>query len=213
MVGVLAAVITGSGEFLLHHGEVMSVPLGDGFEYLRGVAPDQATLGHFVGVSGATLYPIGCWHLYLMLRPAGEIASRVLLLLGIMGFLVGAVWLGSRASLSAIVQLPASSDSTTLLELHLSRYEPLLQFIRVTTLGMSVIMVGLILTGRSLYPRWMAVFNPILLIIAIFALASFVPGVARLLAPIALNAAFALTFCLSLAVAMRVPDSKGRSAP
>jgi len=210
-VGLLAAVVTGSGEFLMHHGAAISTPSGDGLDYLRGVTERQATLGHFLGVFGAALYPIGCWHLYLMLRPAGELASRAVLLLGTTGFLVGAVWLGSRASLSTLVQLATSPDSAALLELHLSRYEPLLQFIRVTTLALSAIMVGLILTGHSRYPRWMALFNPILLIVAVFALSAIVPSVGGLLAPIALNVAFAVTFGLSLLAAMRLPDTQMES--
>lgn len=50
-----------------------------------------------------------------------------------------------------------------LLELYALRYETLLQITRLAMLAFPVVFVWLTLTGRSSYPRWVAVLSPILL--------------------------------------------------
>jgi len=64
-----------------------------------------------------------------------------------------------------------------------------------------VIYVWLVLTGRSYYPKWMAVLNPILLIIVSFIIYAIAPSLGKFLMPIALNVAFAIFFVISLIIA------------
>ena len=197
LAGILAAVLVGIGEYLLHFDELARFTSG-GYDFMTGISANRSTIGHFFGVLGATLYPIGCYHIYLMLRPANSRWAFIAFLVGTFGFMVGVVWIGSRASVSALVQLPESADVAQLIQLYDLRYETLLQIIRFTTLILSGIIIWLAITGRSHYPRWMAVFNPILLIIANFILFSLVPEIGKHTMPIALNVAFFIFFSFSL---------------
>ena len=202
MAGLLAATLVGMGEYLLHYDALARFSEG-GYEFMHGISTTRTTTGHFLGVFGATLYPIGCYHIYQMLRPANQRWAFAAFLIGSAGFMVGVVWIGSRASISALMQLPASAEIAGLIELYDLRYETLLQVIRITTLILSVIIVWLCLTGRSHYPKWMALFNPVLMIIANFILFVIAPSIGKHSMPIALNVAFFVFFALSLVFAVK----------
>ncbi len=196
LAGLLAAVLVGAGEYLLHYDALARFTSG-GYDFMKGIPAERSTIGHFLGVFGATLYPLGCYHIYLMLKPANAKVAFVGFLLSSFGFMVGVVWIGSRASISALTQLPVTPDIDVLIQLYELRYETLLQVIRITTLVLSVIIIWLAVTGRSHYPRWMALFNPILLIIGNFILFFLVKDIGKHSMPIALNVAFFIFFALS----------------
>lgn len=197
LVGLLAASLVGIGEYLLHYDALARFADG-GYDFMKGISEHRSTLGHFFGVFGATLYPIGCYHIYLMLRPANSRWAFYGFLLGTFGFIVGVVWIGSRASISALMQLPETPEILALIALYDVRYETLLQVIRVTTLLLSIIIIALSITGRSHYPRWIGIFNPIFLIVANFILFALMPSIGKHTMPIALNVAFFIFFVLSL---------------
>jgi len=201
MAGVIAAILVGIGEYLLHFDAQARFADG-GYGFMLGISDSRSTLGHFFGVFGACLYPVGCYHIQQMLKPANSRWSFAAFLIGSMGFMVGVVWIGSRASISAIAQLPPTPELQHLTQLYELRYESLLQVIRLTTLFISVVFVWLTVSGRSYYPRWMAIFNPIVLIIASFLIYLINPGIGKHLMPIALNVAFLVFFSLSLLVAV-----------
>ena len=200
-VGLAAAVLVGIGEFLLHYdsqGRYTST-----FAFFEGVTRERATIGHFFGVLGAPLYVVGVYHIYLMLRPANEMAARIGGLVMAYGFVVGAVWIGSRSTAGELVNTVALQDQ---LDLYVLRYESLLQIVRGAALVFSVVFIWLCLTGRSHYPRAMAILNPILLIIAAFIVFFTVPEVGKFIMPIALNVAFFVIFSVSLVVASRLQN-------
>lgn len=197
ILGLIAAILVGVGEYLLHYDSLARFSAG-GFEFMQGISASRTTAGHFFGVFGATLYPVGCYHIYLMLSPANQRAAFAAFLIGAFGFMVGAVWIGSRASVSALMQLPEIPEVSQLLSLYELRYETLLQVIRISTLILSVIFIWLTLSGRSYYPRWMAAFSPIVLIVASFLVYLIAPAIGKHLMPIALNVAFFIFFALSL---------------
>jgi len=203
----LAAVLVGVGEYLLHFDTLSRFSQG-GYDFMAGIGDSRSTMGHFFGVIGATLYPVGCYHIYLMLRPADKRWALIAFMLGSFGFIVGTVWIGSRASVSALVQLPPSEMIDHLISLYETRYETLLQITRLTTLILSGIIVWLSISGRSHYPRWIALFNPILLIVANFVLFMVAPAIGKHTMPIALNVAFFIFFLLSVLVAMKVPSGE-----
>jgi len=86
------------------------------------------------------------------------------------------------------------------------RYENLLQVTRLSVLFFSAIFIWLVLTGRSHYPRWMALLNPIFLILASFAIWVIAPVIGVYLMPIALNVAFALLFMFSIYYSRKVKE-------
>lgn len=201
LVGLLGAVLTGVGEFILHFDALAR--FGAENEFFEGISDQRTTIGHFVGVLGAPLYLVGCWHIKLMLQPANKIWSMTAFFVAAYGFAVGAVWIGSRASISALVNAPTSPEIVQLMGLYDFRYETLLQIIRVTVLALSVIYISLTLTGRSHYPKWMAALNPILLILVSFIVYAVTPSIGKYLMPIALNVAFFVLFVASIMIARK----------
>lgn len=160
----------------------------------------RQTLGHFIGVLGAPLYVAGMWHIYLMLKPAGQRLAFLAFVLGAYGFMVGADWIGSRASIGALTHFQDSGGTVDdLISLYQLRYETLLTVVRVTTLSLSLIFIGLVLTGRSHYQKWQAVFSPIVLLIGSFVVYALAPEIGKYIMPIALNVAFGVFFIMSLA--------------
>lgn len=196
LVGLLAAVLVGTGEFLLHFDPLARY---DGsYVFFEAVSENRATLGHFIGVLGSPLYLFGVWHVAKMLQPASKLWSSTAFFVMSYGFIVGAIWIGSRASAAALVAVGQDPAATGLLTLYDLRYETLLTVIRITALIFSLIYVSLILTGRTAYPRWMAVFNPIVLILGNFLVFMLVPAIGKYLMPIALNVSFFIIFAISV---------------
>lgn len=167
VVGLAAAIIVGAGEFLLHFDPLAHFA-EDNYVFMLSISDKQQTLGHFLGVLGAPLYIVGCWHIYLMLKPANQTLAFIAFLLSSYGFMIGADWISSRAGIGAIVHLQQNVEAVEpLIQLYQQRYESLLSIIRITTLVLSLIFIYLVITGRSYYQKWHAIFNPLLLILIV----------------------------------------------
>jgi len=206
VLGLLAAILVGAGEFLLHFDALGRFAEGGAYEFMRGINAERTTIGHFIGVLSAPFYIIGFWHIMKMLEPANPLASRIAFTIMSYGIIVGAVWIGSRAGISTVVNIGSMTDPMSFISLYELRYENLLQVTRLAVLIFSVIFIWLVLSGRSYYPRWMALFNPILLILASFAIWMIAPVVGVYLMPIALNVAFALLFLFSIYHSQKIKD-------
>ncbi len=206
VIGLLAAILVGAGEFLLHFDALGRFAEGGTYEFMLGISAERTTIGHFIGVLSAPFYIIGFWHIMKMLEPANPLVSRIAFAIMSYGIIVGAAWIGSRAAISNVVNSTSMVDPIFFISLYELRYENLLQVTRLAVLFFSVIFIWLVLSGRSHYPRWMALFNPILLILASFAIWMIAPVVGVYLMPIALNVAFALLFLFSIYHAQKIKD-------
>jgi len=211
LLGLLGALLTGTGEFLLHFDPQARFGGTHGYAFMNDISEARLTAGHFFAVAGVPFYFVGFWHLAGMLRPVGEKLAWAVFLITSYGFLFGAVWLGSRASVGSLIHHAQIADVEPLLALYQQRYESLLQVTRVATLLLSVIYIYAVLTGRSRYPRWMALANPILLTVASFVVFGVAPTVGKYVMPIAMNVAFAVFFVCSLGFGdTRAPVGDGR---
>ncbi len=203
-LGLVAAILVGIGEFLLHYDPLARFSETD-YDFMLAASEERQTMGHFFGVLGAPLYVIGCWHIYLMLKPAGQKLAFTAFVLGAYGFMVGADWISSRASVGALIHFQQTGINVDeLIALYQLRYETLLTVIRVTTLTLSLIFIGLVLTGRSHYQKWHAIFNPIVLLISSFVVYAFAPEIGKYIMPIALNVAFGVFFIISMVQARNI---------
>jgi hypothetical protein len=208
IIGVIAAILVGTGEFLLHFDPLARFS-ADSYTFMLAASDERQTAGHFFGVLGAPLYVIGCWHIYLMLKPANQKLAFIGFLTSAYGFMIGADWISSRASIGAIVHFQESGGSLAgLVELYQLRYESLLTIIRATTIVISLIFIYLALTGRSHYQKWQAIFSPIVLLVMNFVIYAISPGIGKYLMPIALNVAFGLFFLMSVVQAKKA-NQKG----
>lgn len=201
IVGLVAAIMTGTGEFLLHYDPLNRY--AEGLDYLADVSAERANIGHFLGSLGAPLYLIGTLHLYWMLRSANQRWAAALAMILAYSFAIAAIWLGSRATLHSLAVSEPSTMISMMRAQYELRYETLLNFARAGVLLVSIIYAWLIVRGPSPYPRWMAIANPILLIAGCFAVWFVIPAVGKFIMPIALNVAFTIIFALSVYFASR----------
>ena len=198
-LGLLASIMVGIGEFMLHftpeHSEVT-------FGYFLSISEDRLTLGHYILVPFVPFYLFGYWHLYKALKPGSKNLAAAVLTLGMFAFVIGGMWVGSRAHLGVMMQSLQESNVPELQEKLLSSYdlhmENLVQILRVVVLMISICFVWAILKGGTLYPKWMALFNPILLLLIVFALFFFVRPIGQYLAPTAMNVAHFGLFTASI---------------
>ena len=196
IIGLIGAIICGTGEFLLHFDP--QARFTGGYDFMADISDSRLTAGHFLAVFGGTLYFVGVWHIAEMLRPAGEKLSRALFIIGSFGFVYGGMWMSSRAMIGSIVHHPEIVEGTNLVELYVLRLETLLQVIRITTLVISIIYIVMVLTGKSRYPKWMAATSPIVLLLMNFVIYLTAPSIGKYVMPIALNVGFTVFFLLSL---------------
>jgi hypothetical protein len=204
MIGLIAAILVGIGEFLLHFDSLARFS-ADGYAFMLAASDERQTAGHFFGVLGAPLYVVGCWHIYLMLKPANQTLAFIGFLISAYGFMIGADWISSRASIGALVHFQESGGSIDdLVRLYELRYESLLSVIRITTVVLSLIFIYLVLTGRSHYQKWQALFNPIVLLVMNFVIYAISPAIGKYLMPIALNIAFGIFFTMSVIQARKL---------
>jgi len=195
ILGIVAALVTGACEFLLHFDPLARFT---GVAFFEGIGEERTTIGHFLGVLGAPMYVAGAFHIFLMLRPGNPRWALVFFLVMAYGCAIGGVWMGSRASISAIVNSPEYTNLAHLVDLYDLRYESLLQVTRVAVLVVSLIYIGLVARGGTAYPRWMALANPIVLLLLSFVVYLTAPEIGKYLMPIALNVGFFIFFSLSL---------------
>lgn len=203
-IGLFAATLVGIGEFLLHFDPLARFA-GSGYDFMLATPISQQTLGHFFGVFAAPFYVVGCWHIYLMLRPANNKLSLFLFFIGAYGFIIGGDWISSRASIGALIHtLDSGKDLNLLIDLYELRYENLLTVIRITTLTLSAGFIYLVLSGRSHYQKWQAALNPIVLLIGCFLVYLINKDIGKYIMPIALNVAFFIFFTMSVIQAKKI---------
>jgi hypothetical protein len=208
VIGVFAAVMVGVGEFLLHFDPLAQYS-ETSYEFMLAPTGSQQTLGHFLGSLGAPLYIIGCWHIYLMLKPANQKLAFLGFILAAYGFIIGAEWISSRASIGALMHAQEQGlNVADLIIYYQLRYENLLTVTRITTLLISGIFIYLAASGRSHYEKWHAFFSPIVLLLLSFVVFLINPNIGKYLMPIALNVGFGLFFVISLIQVMKINRAK-----
>ncbi len=213
VTGLLASILVGVGEGLLHYTPEGYTGLNP-YDFMLPFSEKRLAYGHFIAVLASPLYLIGYWHVYKMLTPkGGNLASFITLAAGY-GFVIGSAWIGSRAMIAGIVQYGThvheqGVSMAPLVTQYQFYMESLLQVIRATTLIFSVGFVYLVWKGESLYPTWMIFFNPFTLLLLVFLTYFSVPSIGRFVFPIAMNVAHFLFFGASLIVALKmVPHEK-----
>ena len=199
LAGLVGALLTGLGE-----GLIQLVPEGDfadpAYGYFREVSQGRIAFGHWIAVAAAPLYIAGYWHLTGRLMARYPRARFLVFAVMAWAFILAIVWIGQRALLAQTVQAMAGGTAqAALLDALSALHEPLVNVLRIAILAFSALWTGLTLTGRSTYPRWMALFSPGLLLGMIFLVYFMAPGIGWLVLPTAMNTAHAIVFGLSLA--------------
>ena len=211
-IGILGALLGGLGECALHYS-ASGYANADTYRFFVDVSPWRLTTGHFLSIFAIPLYFVGYWHFYERLKPAPTWVRLTILLLGLYAFTLGDAWLGSRVYLAQLAQArgiaETAGDATTVkllssLLAQASFYnENILIGVRLGVLAISILYVVFVLRGQTSYPRWMALLNPILLVVAAFILYVAIPPIGGIFMPVAMNFAHVLFFSASTVLTLR----------
>jgi hypothetical protein len=91
-----------------------------------------------------------------------------------------------------------ASTYQNLLNHYTNHMEVLVQALRVIIASLSVVFVIAILKGGTHYKKWMAIFNPIVILLLVFSTMFWARDLAKHLAPIAMNVTHFILFTVSL---------------
>ncbi len=200
LFGLLASIIVGIGEFLLHYSPQI-IGNAENYHFFQFVSKENLITGHFLAVFAIPFYFLGYYHIYKMLEKGNKILASIVFGLGILAFTIGGFWITSRAFLGTIVHLQSDIDSNiyqSIIDNYTLISESLVQVLRVIILLLSVFFSVAILNGGTYYKKWMAIFNPIVLLLSVFAIYFISPEIGKYLAPIAMNVVHFILFSLSL---------------
>ncbi len=207
IVGLIGAILTGVGEFMIHFNPDPSVTNQD-YGFFIDIPQHRISIGHFIAVLSAPLYIAGYYHVYNMLKPAGGLMPRALFNMAIYTFMIGIIWLGSRAMLGEVSRdVFAHTAPADLLSYYTLYSESLIQVVRVGILLISGVYAVRILKGGTLYPKWMVAFSPIILLVLIFLSYFYLPAIGDYLLPPALNVAHTIFFAASLYVLFKLKNT------
>ncbi|MFK8056964.1 MAG: DUF6796 family protein [Saprospiraceae bacterium] len=200
LLGLFASLLVGLGEFNLHYSPQI-IGNAENYQFFWYVPKENLIRGHFLAVLGVPFYFVGYYHIFKMLQRGSVKLAYVVFALGILAFTVGGFWITSRAFLGSIIHLQeeiAADTYQTILDNYTLISESLVQALRVIILLLSVVFSIAILKGGTYYKKWMAIFNPIVLLIATFSSLYLFPSIGKFATPIAMNVAHFILFSLSL---------------
>ncbi len=200
LLGLLASILVGAGEYFLHYSPNI-LEYSENYEFFKFVSLDNLTAGHFLSVIGLPFYFAGYIHIYQMLKSGNETLARMVLAIGFIAFAVGGIWIGSRASIGNIIHLKDAMDITTyqnLLDHYTNHMEVLVKVLRLVIASLSVVFVIAILKGGTYYKKWMAILNPIVILILLVLLGIAIPSVGKHTLPILMNVTHFILFSVSL---------------
>lgn len=197
--GLLASILVGAGEFLLHFTPDGGIQDVHTYLFFNEVSEARLSLGHYIAVLSAPLYVLGYYFLSKQLEPAGPKQSKVVFVVGAYSFMIGAVWIGQRYFIGETVHaIAAGADIGSLLTSFSEHNEPLVNVLRVAMVIVSILWIKLILSGRTAFPKWLAIFSPIVLLASFAGLYFAKTTVGLYLFPIAMNATHFIVFGLAL---------------
>lgn len=200
LLGLLASLTVGVGEFLMHFSQQI-VGNAENFKFFEFVPRQNLIWGHFIAIAGIPFYFVGYFHIYKMLEKGSRKLAGIVFGLGILAFTVGGFWITSRAFLGTIVHLNEQISPDVYQQI-LDNYsllsESLVQVLRVIIFLLSGFFAYAILKTDTYYSKWMAVFNPAVLLLIVFAIYFISPAIGKYIAPQAMNTAHFALFGLSL---------------
>jgi uncharacterized protein DUF6796 len=165
-------------------------------------APPRGTLlvGHYLGVLGIPLYALGYRALAAGIRPATPSAARWVVGLGAVGSVVGAVVHGLTGALTHVaIRTNAATAPTAMTAIPEGAYLlPLWGIVGIALAVGSVVFAIAVTGGGTVFPRWFAACNPLVVTLVIAALAAPFPVGAGLVVPAAPNLAHVVVFALAL---------------
>lgn len=158
----------------------------------------QASLlwGHYLALLFIPLGILGVWYVSVLLGSADRRWAVSFLILGTLTFAAGAAYHISFGFVATVLQ----AGDPVLTQQIAPFFEPFGTVVILALVATMVPLVGAILTGRTVYPRWMAALTPVPLMLGLSLLAKpFPAAVENLVIVTGINASMTLFLVLTMA--------------
>jgi len=219
LLGMLSVLVTIISDFILIGKSSTAYSfLKFGTESMWDIEPWRITAGAFIGVLALPFQVLGLIPLYYALKPSGKIlpimaliANAHMILMGV-AFHISYAYIGSGWIIYHKNEL--TNQITTEIVNKFDSYWKILAVIIIAELLFgSIIYVIVVLKGKTLFPRWMAIFNPLCIVLYTFPFVFILPSpIGGYIAPAYLNLSTLLFFIITLVVGYnkmkRIEDEK-----
>ncbi len=160
--GIIGSMLFVSGDLLYNH-----VPgsKNSPAEKMSKLPESRLLLAGTLGLIGCWFYALAAMHLYIAFRPAGEPFASILFLAFAATMICYGISHTAYFAIAAGAQVATrlGSDAESGGNLGNVFFQRMVTITYIPVAIASVMMVYAILVGRSMYPRWMVIFLPIVL--------------------------------------------------
>ena len=158
------------------------------------ISSSRMIWGHFLGIFFIPLELMGFLLVYKGLKPAGARKAKALAALAIYSTFPGVAYHGTCAMMGHMIQNGGQAELVSSFRI---LADPLAVAFILGFLILSIIISVVVGRGKSLFPRWVAFFNPVSIYLVFFACWFLVPVIGRFLLPAGFNLAMFifLTLC------------------
>jgi len=169
LLGMLGAAIMLAGDLLLYaHWEelpLVSEAVNDVIPARKSIllaTPTELLISGVLGPLSAFLYLFGAAHLYLAFRSSHRIAAILITVLFGVGFVASGAYHALWTNYGFVIQNLNESPFPTGLLRNAHSYMEAMNTTAAIPIGLgSLLLLVLIVLGKSPYPRWMSVFSPL----------------------------------------------------
>lgn len=177
-----------------------------GTETMTEMAQWRIVAGTFLGVFVLPLQLAGLVSLYYGLKPAGKVLPLIVVITDAHALIMGVAFHVTYAYIASGWKLfhlfgPGNAGTSELMKQFDFYWKIVIVLMMTELILSSALFVVLILKGKTLYPKWMALFNPPFIVIAMLLIISAIPKpVGGYIAPTILNLSTLIFFIISTAV-------------
>ena len=188
ITAVLAALIGMAGDICLLYAPNGGYENGD-FEFLRAIPNSRLIWGHYLGLFAIPFEAAGLFLVWKALLPLGKKAAWFATIFGFYLMFLGVAYHGTVYPLADAVR-----DNPSQVAAFKVFSEPLgLIFAMAFLLGVAAFTV-LILRGKTMLPKWMAAFSPLLTYPIWVLMYLLLPNIGNLVVPTGFNLSMAIFF-------------------
>jgi len=207
LIGIIGVLITIISDFILIGKPSSALSfLKLGTESMADIAQWRITLGVFIGAVVLPFQIAGLISVYQGLKPAGKLMPLIVVITNAHAIIMGVAFHISYAFIGSGWKLyyETGRENEIIAEIvrRFAFYWKIIVIIMFTELLFSsIVYVLVIMKGKTLYPKWMAILNPLCIVIFIFPLIFILPApIGGFIAPAYFNISTMLFFSFSTTV-------------
>jgi len=170
---------------------------------MRQISRDRLLLGHMLGVLALPFEIAGLWLVSRMIAHGARKTGLAFLFAGGYSVIMGTVYHAALAPIAVLVQASETAPSATaqtiaaLIPETANYARSLANLMNYGVVFISLAFAWAVGFRRTLYPRWMAIFNPLVIFIGVMVMGTILPVAGLCILPAAFSITNTIFFTLS----------------